>query len=374
MKLRHFDVCSGIGGFALGFRWAALSEPVAFCEIDEYCQKVLAKNFPNIPIFNDVKELVNEEAKPESTRTIPDHDILTAGYPCQPFSVAGKRRGEEDPRNIWPYVYEIVKRKHPTWCVFENVYGHVAMGLDKVLNEMEMEGYTTQTFIVPACSLDAPHLRNRLWIVAHSNRQSESTSTKHGGEGQGELGSMANTHRKLNIEQNTRGSRKEKEIPREHRTEDNPTRESSRTSSTRKSRDGYVADTPSTGLERQSEHSPSISCSGKKRSKPRSETSRENAMADTQCMGREPRSEEREEFTGEESHGESDHRSSNGSEEERARNWWQFEPNVGRVAYGVSSRVDRLRGLGNAIVPQIAMQIGLSIKEAINVQSNGTNM
>ena len=60
MKLRHFDVCSGIGGFALGFRWAALSEPVAFCEIDEYCQKVLAKNFPNIPIFNDVKELVNE--------------------------------------------------------------------------------------------------------------------------------------------------------------------------------------------------------------------------------------------------------------------------------------------------------------------------
>ena len=332
MKLRHFDVCSGIGGFALGFRWAALSEPVAFCEIDEYCQKVLAKNFPNIPIFNDVKELVNEEAKPESTRTIPDHDILTAGYPCQPFSVAGKRRGEEDPRNIWPYVYEIVKRKHPTWCVFENVYGHVAMGLDKVLNEMEMEGYTTQTFIVPACSLDAPHLRNRLWIVAHSNRQSESISTKHGGKGQGELGSMADTHRKLNIEQNTRGSRKEKEIPREHRTEDNPTRESSRTSSARKSRDGYVAD--------------------------------------TQCMGREPRSEEREEFTGEESHGESDHRSSNGSEEEQARNWWQFEPNVGRVAYGVSSRVDRLRGLGNAIVPQIAMQIGLSIKEAINVQSN----
>ena len=324
MKLRHFDVCSGIGGFALGFRWAALSEPVAFCEIDKYCQKVLAKNFPNIPIFNDVKELVNEEAKPESTRTIPDHDILTSGYPCQPFSVAGKRRGEEDPRNIWPYVYEIVKRKHPTWCVFENVYGHVAMGLDKVLNEMEMEGYTTQTFIVPACSLDAPHLRNRLWIVAHSNRQSESTSTKHGGEGQGEL--------------------------------------------------GHVADTPSTGLERQSEHSPSISCSGQKRSKSRSETSREDAMADTQCMGREPRSEEREEFTGEESHGESDHRSSNGSEEERARNWWQFEPNVGRVAYGVSSRVDRLRGLGNAIVPQIAMQIGLSIKEAMNVQSNGTNM
>ena len=487
VMLKHFDVCSGIGGFALGFRWAELSEPVAFCEIDEYCQKVLAKNFPNIPIFKDLKELVNEKPEPESTRTIPDHDILTAGYPCQPFSVAGKRRGEEDPRNIWPYVYEIVKRKHPTWCVFENVYGHVAMGLDKVLNEMEMEGYSTQTFIVPACSLNAPHLRNRLWIVAHSNC-------------------------KLNIEQNTRGYGEEKEIPREHRTEDNPTRESSRTSSTRKSRDGYVADsnnnghkgrcvktrnetssrqntqskwrtntevvsgqsndggdkeestvdeslrgsrddcspkssstigicelstksdndqrtnredryqkdndrtlvsqrskgvqsskyrglgkdkafskrdkirqgddydrnkgmedkksdvadTSSTGLEGQSEHGPAISCSGEKRSESRSEISRKNAMADTQCMGREPRSKEREEFTGEESHGESDHRSSNGSKEEEARSWWDVEPNVGRVAYGVSSRVDRLKGLGNAIVPQIAMQIGLAIKEAMN--------
>ena len=345
MKLRHFDVCSGIGGFALGFRWAKLSEPVAFCEIDEYCQKVLAKNFPNIPIHKDLKELVNEEAKPESTRTIPDHDILTAGYPCQPFSVAGKRRGEEDPRNIWPYVYEIVKRKHPTWCVFENVYGHVAMGLDKVLNEMEMEGYTTQTFIVPACSLNAPHLRNRLWIVAHSDCE-------------------------LNIEQNTRGSRKEKEIPREHRTEDNPTRESSRTSSTRKSRDGYVADTESEGLQGFDKRSPTISTERDKKPDIGTKGSRDKDVADSKCMGRESRTSVREELAREESHGESDHRSSNGSEEEQARNWWQFEPNVGRVAYGVSSRVDRLRGLGNAIVPQIAMQIGLSIKEAINVQSD----
>ena len=338
VMLKHFDVCSGIGGFALGFRWAELSEPVAFCEIDEYCQKVLAKNFPNIPIFKDLKELVNEKPEPESTRTIPDHDILTAGYPCQPFSVAGKRRGEEDPRNIWPYVYEIVKRKHPTWCVFENVYGHVAMGLDKVLNEMEMEGYSTQTFIVPTCSLNAPHLRNRLWIVGNSKHDGSLTSKIRGGN-----------------QKNSRGTSQRQ----------NQAEQSSRTSGQKDN--GIMANTSSTGLEGQSEHSPAISCSGEKRSESRSETSGDNQdVADSKCLGREPRCKEREEFTGEESHGESDYRSSNGSKEEEARSWWDVEPNVGRVAYGVSSRVDRLKGLGNAIVPQIAMQIGLAIKEAMN--------
>ena len=290
--LRHFDVCSGIGGFSLGFRWAALSEPVAFCEIDPYCQKVLAKNFPNIPIFNDVKELVND--RPESTRTIPDHDILTSGYPCQPFSVAGQRRGEEDERNIWRFVFEIVKRKHPTWCVFENVYGHIAMGLDQVLHDMESEGYSTQTFVVPACGLNAPHKRDRLWIVCN------------------------------------------------------------------------LADTESEGLQGLDKRSPTISTERDKITDIGTKGSRDKNVANTKCMGRESRTSVREELAREESHGKFNNRSTDGSAQERARSWWDVEPNVGRVAYGIPSRVDRLRGLGNAIVPQIAMQIGLSIKEAMN--------
>ena len=290
--LRHFDVCSGIGGFSLGFRWAALSEPVAFCEIDPYCQKVLAKNFPNIPIFNDVKELVND--RPESTRTIPDHDILTSGYPCQPFSVAGQRRGEEDERNIWRFVFEIVKRKHPTWCVFENVYGHIAMGLDQVLHDMESEGYTTQTFVVPACGLNAPHKRDRLWIVCN------------------------------------------------------------------------LADTESEGLQGLDKRSPTISTERDKITDIGTKDSRDKNVANTKCMGRESRTSVREELARKESHGKFNNRSTDGSAQERARSWWDVEPNVGRVAYGIPSRVDRLRGLGNAIVPQIAMQIGLSIKEAMN--------
>ena len=290
--LRHFDVCSGIGGFSLGFRWAALSEPVAFCEIDPYCQKVLAKNFPNIPIFNDVKELVND--RPESTRTIPDHDILTSGYPCQPFSVAGQRRGEEDERNIWRFVFKIVKRKHPTWCVFENVYGHIAMGLDQVLHDMESEGYTTQTFVVPACGLNAPHKRDRLWIVCN------------------------------------------------------------------------LADTKSEGLQGLDKRSPTISSERDEITDIGTKGSRDKNVANTKCMGRESRTSVREELAREESHGKFNNRSTDGSAQERARSWWDVEPNVGRVAYGIPSRVDRLRGLGNAIVPQIAMQIGLSIKEAMN--------
>ena len=290
--LRHFDVCSGIGGFSLGFRWAALSEPVAFCEIDPYCQKVLAKNFPNIPIFNDVKELVND--RPESTRTIPDHDILTSGYPCQPFSVAGQRRGEEDERNIWRFVFEIVKRKHPTWCVFENVYGHIAMGLDQVLHDMESEGYSTQTFVVPACSLNAPHKRDRLWLVCN------------------------------------------------------------------------LADTKSEGLQGLDKRSPTISTERDKITDIGTKDSRDKNVANSKCMGRESRTSVREELAREESHGKFNNRSTDGSAQERARSWWDVEPNVGRVAYGIPSRVDRLRGLGNAIVPQIAMQIGLSIKEAMN--------
>ena len=291
-KIRHFDVCSGIGGFALGFRWAALSEPVAFCEIDPYCQKVLAKNFPNIPIFNDVKELVND--RPESTRTIPDHDILTSGYPCQPFSVAGQRRGEEDERNIWRFVFEIVKRKHPTWCVFENVYGHIAMGLDQVLHDMESEGYTTQTFVVPACSLNAPHKRDRLWIVCN------------------------------------------------------------------------LADTESEGLQGFNKRSPTISTERDEITDIGTKGSGDKDVANSKCMGRESRTSIREELAREKSHGKFNNRSTDGSAQERARSWWDVEPNVGRVAYGIPSRVDRLRGLGNAIIPAIAMQIGLSIKEAMN--------
>ena len=101
--LRHVDLCSGIGGFALGFEWAKLSTPVQFCDIEPWSRKILAQHWPNVPIATDVKELAND---PEGL--VRECDIITAGYPCQPFSVAGQRRGSEDDRHIWPYIFSII--------------------------------------------------------------------------------------------------------------------------------------------------------------------------------------------------------------------------------------------------------------------------
>ena len=161
--LKHVDLCSGIGGFALGFEWAGLSTPHLFCDIEPWCRDILKQHWPNVPIKSDVKELANDP-----DRFIPDCDILTAGYPCQPFSSAGKRKGEEDDRHIWPYIRTIVAHKRPSWVVFENVNGHISLGLDTVLSNLEAEGYTTRPFVIPACSVGAPHRRDRVWIVGHT--------------------------------------------------------------------------------------------------------------------------------------------------------------------------------------------------------------
>ena len=159
--INHLDLCSGIGGFALGFKWANLSKPIAFCDFVIPCQKVLAKNFPNVPIFNDVKELASDPTKFIQQPI----GILSGGYPCQPFSTSGKRLGSEAPRHIFPYIHEIVKQVRPSYCVFENVYGHVSMGLDEVLFAMENLNYQTRTFVVSASSIGARHKRDRVGIV-----------------------------------------------------------------------------------------------------------------------------------------------------------------------------------------------------------------
>ena len=169
-KLKHIDLFSGIGGFSVAFDSTQKIETVAFCEIEEYPQKVLKKNFPGVPIYNDITELV----KNESTRPIwgqgkwqdLECDILTGGYPCQPFSQAGKRKGEEDDRHLWPFMLEIIKQKRPKFIVAENVAGHITLGLDNVLFDLESEGYSARAVVLPASSVNAHHRRDRVWIIA----------------------------------------------------------------------------------------------------------------------------------------------------------------------------------------------------------------
>jgi len=158
--IKILDICSGIGGFSLGLEATGGFDTVAFCEFDDFCCKVLNKHWPNVPIYKDLKEIGND---PE--RIIQEFDLICGGIPCQPFSVAGKQKGKEDDRHLWPYMYEIVKSKKPTWVIVENVGGFVNVALDDVCLDLEAQGYATQSFIIPACSVEAPHKRDRIWIL-----------------------------------------------------------------------------------------------------------------------------------------------------------------------------------------------------------------
>ena len=170
--MSHVDLCSGIGGFALGFEWAGLSRPVLFCDIEPWSRKVLSKHWPDVPIAHDVKELANDPDR-FIPRTDPRKTILSSGYPCQPFSVVGKQRGTEDDRHLWPFISQIIAHKRPAFCVLENVYGHLALGLDEVLADLEAQDYAARAFIVPACAVNAPHRRDRIWIIARNVGNSE---------------------------------------------------------------------------------------------------------------------------------------------------------------------------------------------------------
>ena len=155
----HIDLFSGIGGFALACMWLRI-QTVAFCEIEPYAQRVLRKNFPGVPIIEDVRNFPTGEFQRPW--------LITGGYPCQPFSQAGKRRGAEDDRHLWPAMFEIIRSCRPNWVLAENVAGHVSMGLDEVLSDLEGEDYAVQPIMVPACAKDAPHRRDRVWILAYA--------------------------------------------------------------------------------------------------------------------------------------------------------------------------------------------------------------
>ncbi len=161
-ELTHIDLFSGIGGFTLAAEWAGFKTGV-FCEKEIICQKVLRKHWSGIPIIKEIRDF--DGAKYTGAT------VLTGGFPCQPFSVAGQRRGKEDDRYLWPEMLRVINEAKPHWILAENVPGIFRMALDTVLADLEGQGYTTGTFIIPACGLNAPHRRNRIWMVANSRCQ-----------------------------------------------------------------------------------------------------------------------------------------------------------------------------------------------------------
>jgi DNA (cytosine-5)-methyltransferase 1 len=275
MMLKVLDLFSGIGGFSLGLERTGGFKTVAFCEIEPYPRKVLAKHWPEVPCYHDIRELTADRLAADGIGV----DVICGGFPCQDISVAGKGAGMAGERSgLWSEFARLIGELRPQYAIVENVSALLSRGLADVLGDLAALGYDAEWHCIPASAVGAPHRRDRIWIVAH-------TSMAHA-DNQRELQSQG---RKCN-ERGWIGNGSED-----------------------------VADADGQGLQK-------------------SETFRRWLGI---TLGR---------FTG--------------LSTERS-GWWLSEPDVGRVANGVPSRVDRLKGLGNAVVPQIPELIGRAILAAV---------
>jgi DNA (cytosine-5)-methyltransferase 1 len=167
MQLKVLDLFSGLGGFSLGLERTGYFKTIAFCEIDKYCSLILDKHWKGIKIYNDVRKINKEQF---DTDGIEYPDIITGGFPCQPFSVAGKQKGTGDDRHLWPEMFRIIKTFKPKFVIGENVKGLIniqdGVVFETVCTDLESEGYEVQAFNIPAAGVGAPHRRERIWILA----------------------------------------------------------------------------------------------------------------------------------------------------------------------------------------------------------------
>ena len=279
MTLTVGSLFSGIGGIDLGLERAGMTVKWQ-SEIDPYACKVLKKHWPDTPNLGDIKQI--------DWSTVEPVDVIAGGYPCQPFSTAGKRQGENDPRHLWPYFRDAISGIRPRFAILENVRGHLSMGFDRVLADLTEIGYDCEWRVVSAAGMGAPHRRERIICVAYPSQQysygvfnytRNSTQPKTISE----FGNSCGTQDVANTDQSRR----------EHRNENRST-------------------------QAQNGQRPKVFV--------------QDYASNSDC--------------GPFSH-------------------WVFEPNVGRVANGVPARVDRLRGLGNAVVPQVAEYVGRLITQSL---------
>ena len=200
MNLTHISLFAGIGGIDLAAEWAGF-ETVLFVELDSYCQKVLKKRWPDVPIIGDIRDVTKEKIMANTTskryalgrnranrvcketnRQIeicsiaiskrepssqPPITLITGGFPCQPVSHAGKRKGKADDRWLWPEMLRVISEVRPTWVVAENVAGLLNMGFNDCVSDLEGEGYETTSFLIPACAVNASHRRDRVFMVGY---------------------------------------------------------------------------------------------------------------------------------------------------------------------------------------------------------------
>jgi len=325
----HLDLFSGIGGFALAAGWAGY-RTVGFCEVEDYPRRILSKRFSGVPIHGDIRELDGAAYRGVT--------LITGGYPCQPFSQAGKRQGAADDRHLWPEMLRVVKQARPAWVLAENVAGHITMGLDQVLADLEAEGYACRAVVVPACAVDAPHRRDRVWIVAESR-----ADTEHDGFA-------------------TRPQQHSQNQQQQGRAQEQASIEQSTGSSSRPVIQPAVADSGSArrqGGELQAGRNEPGLCgtdvadTDSKRKQSRDKPQRQDA----EDAGQSSRGAEHGTGHVESRMGISSDGLSEGLDMPRRWSDGSWEDGVPRVTVGAKNRTQRLKALGNAIVPQVAYEL-----------------
>lgn len=370
-KLRTLDLFSGIGGFSLGLDSTGYFETVAFCEIEEFPCKVLNKHWPEVPIYNDVRELSYEKLQADGLisrrRGI---DVICGGYPCQPFSVAGRQKGEEDPRHLWPEYFRLIRELRPSYVIGENVGGHIRLGLDSVLEDLDSENYTVRCFSVEAASLGAPHRRERIFWIAVSDTQSE----RRGGRDRG--GRRAEQWELLKTEQEGRTLGREAERCSELPGQEGEGETTDVADASSNGRDAKRTDQETRGTLGGSIEGRMLESEG---SGSRSEVSGTEHATDTHSEGLEGTEKARnseeertiaEQFTArqgakrsEEERGETAFESYLGGGNDGISAWLDgsWERGIPRVAPTNKLRVPRLKALGNAVLPQLVYMVGMTI-------------
>ena len=323
--LKLLDLFSGIGGFSLGLEQTKRIKTIAFVEKDKFCQKVLKKNFKNIPIEEDIRNVKGSNYAA---------DIVSGGFPCQPFSVAGKRKGTDDDRYLWDETIRVVRECKPRWFIGENVEGIVNINnglvLRQVQTDLEKEGFKVQCLIIPASGIGAWHQRKRVWIIGCNVPNSNSRLSIRENE-------------KIQTRRNTT-SISSKNVPNSNSRLCGG-RGTKQQSGTNKSWGFYSQEEEQT---KKHIRSKIIGCDALPRKKENVTNSNEQR---TQIQTKRK------------------HSSVKVPRSSSKKSWWQTQSKLCGVPNGVSyeldkDRTNRIKSLGNSIVPQIAYEIGKAIINA----------
>jgi DNA (cytosine-5)-methyltransferase 1 len=333
--LRVLDLFSGIGGFTLGLERTGGFRTGAFCEIEPYPRKILERHWPDVPIFPDVRALTGELLAANGIAV----DVICGGFPCQDISVAGNGAGLDGERSgLWSEITRLVGEIRPRILIVENVSALLTRGLERVLGDLAALGFDAEWHCIPACAVGAPHRRDRIWIVAYPvSGQLWQQSIGVGWSGHTSLAGYDGAAQSL-------ADAAQERCPQIGR---------------------YLARHLSAHGESAPQYWPGDAS---------------QTLADAESCGRQQGGED----AGRRDAGAGETREWRGSDNGREtladayleppvgfaiarekRNPWAIEPDVGRVAHGVPARVDRLKALGNAVVPQIPEMIGRAILEAI---------